>query len=337
MRGKELTTGISLTARKNQTFLFRQSQKVIPFSHHSTESTISPNTMKFNILPISFASTVALCTVASASAWSCGPSQRVIRNRYTVGCRPNESCGPSSTDFLTLPEIEAMLRRGRIKQRDFYRPFLDEFQANMDAPFGTSPFPPWKTRSNKKSTPTSASPRYDIIETDSNIQIAIDVPGIEMNNINILLDDQTKVLTVGGSREQVTTSRNGVDDTSGLPTSSRTFSQKFVLKNPTIDINSISATLENGVLTITLPKIPPKEDVKEINVRQIPITSSKSATAIDDNNTIHDGDDPTDTESSVTDSVVAMPGVVEDKNESNDTLDNSNDTPSNSDDKDNKD
>jgi HSP20 family molecular chaperone IbpA len=275
------------------------------------------NTMKFNTLPISSGSLITLCTAASASAWSCGPSPRVIGNRYNVGCSPNEICGPSSTDFLTMPEIQAMLRRSRSKQRYFYRPFLDEFRTSMDMPFGTTTFPPWKTRSNKQSTlTTSVSPRYDIIESDSNIQLAIDVPGVEMDNISILLDDQAKVLTVSGSRAQSTTSRFGTDerdDRSDLPTSSRTFSQKFVLKNPTIDINHISASLENGVLTVTLPKISPEETVKDKNVRQIPIMSTKSAssaTTTDDNIAVDDGNDPLVADKS--ESVAAMSEDVDD-------------------------
>ena len=137
---------------------------------------------------------------------------------------------------------------------------------------------------------------------------------IEMNNISILLDDQTKILTVSGSREPIVSSNvdvNERDESSGSSKSTRTFSQKFVLRNPTIDINNISATLVNGVLTITLPKISPKEVVKEINVRQIPIMSIKSATAtgstVDDNSKVNDVNDPNveNTKSSVTDSVVA--------------------------------
>jgi HSP20 family protein len=270
----------------------------------------------------------------------------MIGNRYSVGCRPNEICGSSETDFLwTMPEIQAMLRRRRNKQRYFYRPFLDEFRTNIDVPFGTSTFPPWKTRINKRSTPTTASLRYDIIETDSNIHIAIDVPGIEMENISILLDDQTKVLTVSGSRVQSTTSRleseerDESSDTS-TSTSTRTFAQKFVLKNPTIDINQISASLENGVLTVTLPKIPPKESVQETNMRKIPITSTKtditSAATMNENMIHDDGNQPTtvnDHEGNESESVVAMSETVEDAQPADDgTSDNSNgDQPDNND------
>jgi HSP20 family molecular chaperone IbpA len=296
--------------------------------------------MKLNTLPISSISLLTLNTVASASAWSCGPGPRVVGNRYSVGCRPNEVCGPSSTDFLlTMPEIQAMLRRDRHhKQRYFYRPYLGEFRTNMDIPFGTSTFPPWKTRSNRKSTPAPESPQYDIIETYSNIQIAIDVPGIEMDNISILLDDHTNVLTVSGSRVQSTAARIGInerDDSTNLPTSSRKFSQKFILKNPAIDINQISASLENGVLTITLPKIPPKANVEEINVRQIPIMSTKSeisSTTTDENSTTNDASNlsmENNHEHNESDSVVAMSEAVEDPTP-DDTSDNNTDNPSDS-------
>ena len=266
--------------------------------------------MKVYAVPAPWFLVVALCNVASASAWSCGPNQRVIGNRYSVGCRPNEICQPPGMDFLTLPEIQAMLRRNRKQQRYFYSPFVEEFRYSMDRPFGSSTFPPWKSRSNGKSKPSNMSPRYEITETESAVQIEIDVPGLEMKDIRILLDEPAKVLTVSGSRESTAaTSRDGVEERgSETSKSSRAFSQKFVLRNPTIDSNRISAALENGVLTISLPKIPPKEEVAEINVRQIPIMdTTNSATATnpiinDDTNqkVTDDADRP------VADSVVTM-------------------------------
>lgn len=258
---------------------------------------------------------------------------------YSVGknCRPNENCGPSSSykssvDFLSIPEIQAMLRRGRNQQRSYYRPFLDEirYTNRMDRPFdsASSIFSPWKSRSIDK---TVSPPRYDITEKDHQIQIDIDVPGIAMNNINISLDDQTNVLSVTGSREAASSSfidANEGDERSAWSKKStnRKFSQKFVLRNPTIDINQISASLENGVLTITLPKITPKDEVQEINVRQIPIVSTKSTTN-KDISTINDVDDPnkTNSENSVTDSIVTMSEGGKDQSNIDTTLNNGTD------------
>jgi HSP20 family protein len=221
------------------------------------KSSTRPNlTMFLNIF--------AMYAVSGASAWSCGPtissSFGVISSPYgNVGCRPNESYGSSYTDIFTIPDIQSMQRR-RQKQRYYYRQFMDEFR-NMNQPMS-----PWKIRSR-----STFSPRYDITESDNDVKINMDVPGIDMSNIGITLDNETKILTVAGSRDKTSSK---TDDENGS-SESRSFTQKFVVKNPTIDINQISAQLENGVLMITLQKFQ-KQEVKENIVRTIPIMSSMS-------------------------------------------------------------
>ena len=104
------------------------------------------------------------------------------------------------------------------------------------------------------------SPRYEIVNTDDQLQISLDVPGMKMEDVNVSLEEGGKYLTVRGSRQ----SRS---DSSSY---SSQFSQSFSL-DQIIDVDNIQANLMDGVLTVTAPK-----DMKRLeeNTRSIPISAS---------------------------------------------------------------
>ena len=103
-----------------------------------------------------------------------------------------------------------------------------------------------------------SSPRYEIIDNDQAFQVAIDVPGVKVSDINVKIEEDGQVLSITGVRK-----------TSKFETK---FSQSFSL-DPQVDIEKFSAVFENGVLTVSAPK-----DFKKIeeNVRNIPIIEATS-------------------------------------------------------------
>jgi len=103
---------------------------------------------------------------------------------------------------------------------------------------------------------TLSSNRYELIDNDEKFQLTVDVPGIKEEDIDIKLDDGQ--LTVKGQR---------VGESESSRFSSR-FSQSFYL-DPTVDVDSFTATLKNGVLVVSASKDLGK---LEENVRRIPIT-----------------------------------------------------------------
>merc|ERR1712232_976714 len=103
---------------------------------------------------------------------------------------------------------------------------------------------------------TFSSNRYELIDNDEKFQLTVDVPGIKEEDIDIKLDDGQ--LTVKGQR---------VGESESSRFSSR-FSQSFYL-DPTVDVDSFTATLKNGVLVVSASKDLAK---LEENVRRIPIT-----------------------------------------------------------------
>lgn len=102
-----------------------------------------------------------------------------------------------------------------------------------------------------------SSNRYELVDNTEKFQLTVDVPGIKEEDIDIKLDDGQ--LTVKG--ERVASS-----DSSRFTSK---FSQSFYL-DPTVDVDSFTATLKNGVLVVSAPKDMGK---LEENVRRIPITS----------------------------------------------------------------
>merc|ERR1711862_970380 len=105
--------------------------------------------------------------------------------------------------------------------------------------------------------------RHELVDDDEKFELTVDVPGVKEENIDIKLEDG--MLTVQGKR---TASSESSQFTSK-------FSKTFSL-DKTVDVEKMSAALQNGVLTVSAPK-----DLKKLeeNIRQIPITT---ATAVVD-------------------------------------------------------
>jgi HSP20 family protein len=104
------------------------------------------------------------------------------------------------------------------------------------------------TKEEKTSPGRYYVPAADIFETDEALTVILEMPGVQKNNVNIALEND--VLRVDGQidfsdykeMEPVYTEYNVGHYTRG-----------FTLSNKT-DQSKISAQLDGGVLTLTLPK-----------------------------------------------------------------------------------
>ena len=101
-------------------------------------------------------------------------------------------------------------------------------------------------------------PRYEIVNTEAKFQVAMDVPGVKMEDIDITLEDDGSVLSITGMRQ-------ASDETYSF---SSKFAQNFSL-DPTIDVEKFTASLKNGVLIVSAPR-----EMKRVEetIRKIPIT-----------------------------------------------------------------
>jgi len=104
-------------------------------------------------------------------------------------------------------------------------------------------------------------PRVDIKETENDISLRFEVPGIEKEDIKVVLDN--RVLTVSGKREARKEEEGAEYHLTEIRSGS--FSRSFTLPE-TLDTGKISADYKNGMLTITLAKAEEKKP-KEVEVK----------------------------------------------------------------------
>jgi HSP20 family protein len=91
-------------------------------------------------------------------------------------------------------------------------------------------------------------PHYDTAERNEDYQLRVYMPGVNRQGIEVSLDQD--VLSISGSRTAVVPE-------SWRPLHQETRGEKYELRlhlNVEVDADSISATTQDGILTLTLPK-----------------------------------------------------------------------------------
>jgi HSP20 family protein len=111
--------------------------------------------------------------------------------------------------------------------------------------------------------PTAMVPRMDIVETDKEIEITAELPGLEQKDVQITIEDG--VLTIRGEKK------------AGVEEESKDRSYRLVermygafyrsVQLPSgVDADRIEAKMSSGVLKITIPK-PAKPEPKKVEVK----------------------------------------------------------------------
>ena len=135
-------------------------------------------------------------------------------------------------------------------QRDVNRIFED-FWKRFDQPFGA--IGRWD----------SSGPRTDVAETDSALEVSIELPGLEREEVDVSLTDSA--LTIKGEKK-----REREESKKGYHLSERSYGS-FYRSIPLplgVDTDKASAEFKNGVLTVTLPKTQEAlSNVKKIEVK----------------------------------------------------------------------
>ena len=88
-----------------------------------------------------------------------------------------------------------------------------------------------------------SSPMYEISEDEKKFQVALDVPGVPKENINIELLNNGRVVHVSGGRK--VRKENSYSETK--------FEQSFTVGS-NVDASKLTAHLQDGVLVLTAPK-----------------------------------------------------------------------------------
>lgn len=93
------------------------------------------------------------------------------------------------------------------------------------------------------------TPQVDIFETEREITLLADIPGVKSDNLNIDLRDD--ILTITGDVEPVESS---ADEDVLIEYETGRYYRQFTLSE-VIDQSKIDAKLGDGVLRLTLPKV----------------------------------------------------------------------------------
>lgn len=106
------------------------------------------------------------------------------------------------------------------------------------------------------------SPRVDVTENEKEVRITAELPGLEEKDIDVSLSND--VLTISG--EKKTEKEDRSDNYYRMERSYGSFQRSIPLPTE-VDTDKCDATFKNGVLQITLPKVPSKESAKKITVK----------------------------------------------------------------------
>ena len=145
------------------------------------------------------------------------------------------------------------------RRSNIFDPFsLDVWDPFKDFPFSSSAL------SSGRETSAFANTRVDWKETPEAHVFKADLPGIKKEEVKVEIEDD-RVLQISGERNVEKEDKN--DTWHRVERSSGKFMRRFRLpENAKMD--QVKASIENGVLTITVPK----EEVKKPDVKSIEIS-----------------------------------------------------------------
>lgn len=126
--------------------------------------------------------------------------------------------------------------------------FPDEFSALFDAPSARF----------AKETQAIANTAVDVKETPDAFVFHADLPGLKKDEVKVQIEDGN-VLTITGERTREAKQEN--ERFHRMERSTGKFLRRFRLPE-NAKVESITAAAKDGVLTVTVPKVPPPEPKK---------------------------------------------------------------------------
>lgn len=122
----------------------------------------------------------------------------------------------------------------------------------------------------RERAPRSFSPSVDIFEEKEAIVVAVELPGVKAEDVNITVEND--LLTISGERKF--DRREGKGDWHRVESTYGTFTRSFALPK-TVSAENIDANLDAGVLTVRLAKR------QEAKPRKIEVKAGTGAKAIE--------------------------------------------------------
>jgi len=107
-------------------------------------------------------------------------------------------------------------------------------------------------------------PQIDVVETDKEIEVTAELPGLERKDVEISIEDD--MLTIRGEKK-IDAKENDKNKNYHISERSYGVFYRMLQLPPGIDPAGIQATMTKGVLKMTIPK-PAKAEPKKIEVKE---------------------------------------------------------------------
>lgn len=149
-------------------------------------------------------------------------------------------------------------------RREWDLPFVSlqrEMNRLFDNFFGGSNLSPWA--SFEGGTSQVFTPRVDMSETEKEIKVSVELPGLDENDIDVALTRDT--LTIKGEKKEELEEKG--TDYYRMERSYGSFTRSIPLP---VDVNTdkVEATFKKGILYVTLPKtVSAMEKTKKVPVK----------------------------------------------------------------------
>ena len=124
----------------------------------------------------------------------------------------------------------------------------------------------WMARTN------ATAPAINVLENEKSYDIELAAPGMTKDDFKVSLDEEQNLVVELTKKEESTTDDKENKSKKGVylrrEFSYSNFQQKMILPDD-VDHEKISASVENGVLTVVLPKKNAEEQKKEVKMIDI--------------------------------------------------------------------
>lgn len=112
-----------------------------------------------------------------------------------------------------------------------------------------APFTPYSSLSRGGSEGVT-SPRLNVVETDKSFEVEAEMPGVKKEDVKVAIDNQR--VSIEGEARRESAQKEG-ENVVYAERTTRRFSRSFTLPVE-VDDAGAQAKLENGILTLSLPK-----------------------------------------------------------------------------------